>query len=407
MIREITLKSGVKLILDPVESVKSVCVGIWCGSGSQNENKDEAGISHFIEHMLFKGTPTRNAFQIVQTMDSYGAEINAFTSKMRTCFYFRSISEHLYSCCDVLVDMIEHPLFDQSELDREKLVIIEEINMNADDPDDVAMELLDSIILDGSTLASPILGTKESVSAFDHDALNKYYREHYTRDNLVVSISGCFDEDKITEYFDSCFFDLDAKCRQDDFGKPVGRKENRTVTKDIEQAHIIMGLTTVPADDRRRYHMSILSTIMGGGMSSRLFQNIREKKGLAYSIYSGNSFFDSTGEFCIFAGVAKNKVDEFLEGIKEELDRLDREPIDPDEFATAKEQLKSSVVFSMEGVQSRMRLNGRNYFNHGRCMDQDELIDILNSITIEDIEETKKLISNYDNYTIVNVTGKN
>ena len=406
MIKTIVLNSGVRLILDRMDSVKSVSVGIWCGTGSVNERPEENGMSHFIEHMMFKGTPTRNAYQIVKEIDALGAEINAFTSKQMTCYYVKCIDEYLYQASDVLVDMLEHPLFDSEEMEREKLVVIEEINMNADDPDDVAMEAFDASVLKGSGLARPVLGSKDNVRSFNHDSIDKYYREHYTRDNLAISVAGSFDEDEICRYFENAFSSLGEKAREDNDSLPAAKPETLTITKDIEQAHLIMGLRTVSATDDRRYQMSILSTIMGGGMSSRLFQNVREKKGLAYSIYSSNSFYENTGEFGIIAGIAKDRVDEALEAVKEELDRLRDEPIDKEEFDTAVAQLKSSLIFSMETPQSRMRLNGRNYFTYGRSPEPDEIIEIIDGISLEDIEKTKLLITDYDNYTIVNVTGK-
>lgn len=406
MIKTIDLPSGVKLILDKVDGVKSVSLGIWCRTGSVNEKPEEYGISHFIEHMLFKGTPTRNAFQIVNEMDSLGADINAFTSKEVTCFYAKCIDEDLFKAAEVLTDMVEHPLFDQDELEREQKVVIEEINMNADDPDDVAIEEFDKIVLDGSGLAHPVLGYKETVSSFNHDSVEKYYREHYTRDSLAISIVGSFDEYSVIKFFTDRFTNLDEHQRIEDHGSLAGNVDNLEIIKDIEQAHIVMGLPHVPAHDPRRYHMSLLSTIMGGGMSSRLFQNVREKKGLAYSVYSSNSFYSGAGEFAIVAGIAKDRVDEALDAIKEELDKLNDEPISVEEFNRAKQQMKSSYIYSQEITQARMRTNGLNYFALGRCPDQKDAIGIIDSITLEDIESSKKLISDYNKYTIVNVTGK-
>lgn len=406
MIKIINLDSGIKLILDKVDSVKSVSIGIWCKTGSVNETAEEYGISHFIEHMLFKGTPDRNAFQIVNEIESIGADINAFTSKERTCFYAKCIDHDLFAAADVLTDMIEHPLFDPDELEREKLVVIEEINMNADDPDDVAIEEFDRIILDGSGLSHPVLGYKETVTSFTHDILDKYYREHYTRDSIVVSIAGSFDESEVISYFNKHFMNLEPYQRVDNCGQLTGMNTNSVIVKDIEQAHIILGTTHVSATDNRRYHMSILSTLMGGGMSSRLFQNVREKKGLAYSVYSSNLFYNLTGEFAIVAGVAKDRVDEAIDAIKEELDRLDQESITVEEFERAKQQLKASYIYSQESTQSRMRTNGMNYLSICICPDQDEAIANIENVTLDDVEKSKKIISDFSRYTIVNVTGK-
>lgn len=406
MLNIITLDSGVKLILDKMTSVKSASIGIWCGTGSVNERPDEFGISHFIEHMLFKGTKNRDAFQIVKEMDSLGAEINAFTSKEKTCFYAKCVDDKLFQVADVLVDMIENPLFDQTEMDREKLVVIEEINMTADDPDDVAMDEFDSICLADSGLAHPVLGFKKNIQSFNHDFVAKYYNEHYTKDNVFVSIAGSFDEDEVVKYFQGKFQSIPDKKRNDEFVMPEGKVEQKTIIKDIEQAHICMGLLTVPASDDRRYHLSVLSALFGGGMSSRLFQTIREKKGLAYSVYSTNSFFNKTGEFGIIAGIAKDRVDEFTQAVKEEIELLGREPIKQNEFDTALTQLKSSYIYSLENTMTRMRTNGSNYLAFGYCPDQTDTIKKLDSIKLSDIESTKKLIMNFENYSMVTVTGK-
>lgn len=406
MIKVINLNSGIKLLLDSMDGVKSVSIGIWCNTGSVNERPEEYGISHFIEHMLFKGTPTRNAYQIVNEMESIGADINAFTSKERTCFYAKCIDEDLFKAADVLTDMVEHPLFEQEELEREKLVVIEEINMNADDPDDVAIEEFDRIVFDGSGLSHPVLGYKETVSSFNHDNLDKYYREHYTRDSLAISVAGSFDEHAVVDYFNKHFMNLEYSQRHDDIGSLTGKQDKSVIVKDIEQAHIVLGLTHVPASDERRYHMSILSTLLGGGMSSRLFQNVREKKGLAYSVYSSNSFYNSTGEFGIVAGIAKDRVDEAMDAIKEELDKLNNEPIEFQEFERARQQLKAAYIYSQESTQSRMRSNGINYLSLGYCPDQEEALHKFDNVTLEDIEISKKMISDFSRYTIVNVTGK-
>ena len=406
MIQIIELSSGIKLILDKMDSVKSVSIGIFCKNGSANERKDEFGISHFIEHMLFKGTKNRNAYQIVEEMESIGAEINAFTSKEKTCFYAKCIDENLFKAADVLVDMIENPLFDNEELEKEKLVVLEEINMNADDPDSVALDAFDDVVMEGSSLSHPVLGYKENVVSFNHDKLNKYYKEHYSKDKIFISIAGSFDVTEVTNYFENKFALLPESSREDSYGILTDNKQKIEIVKDIEQAHIVMGVTTVPATDKFRYHLSVISILFGGGMSSRLFQKIREEKGLAYSVYSSNSFYTTAGEFGIMAGVAKDRVDEYIEAVKKELELLGNEKIDKIEFERALTQLKSSHIYSLESTSSRMKSNGSSFITRGRCLDENEVVKILNSITINEIEEAKKLITDFDKYSIITVTGK-
>ena len=407
MLEVIALDSGVRLILNSMDSVRSVSIGIWCNNGSVNENDDEQGISHFIEHMLFKGTKTRDHFQIVNEIDRLGGQMNAFTSKECTCFYVKCLDEHFRATAEVLTDMICNPTFPADELEKEKGVIIEEINMNADDPDDVAFDILEDNVYCGMGMSHPVLGTKETVSSFTHDKLDEYYFDHYTRDEIIVSISGSFDRNEVIEYFEDKFYNLKEHREfiTDKNISPASNGRYIEVTKDIEQAHIAMGIRLFPAEDPRRYPMMLLCNLLGGGMSSRLMQNVRVKKGLAYSVYSMTGFYSHTGLFVICAGVAKNKVDEALEAIKEELDRLKGDDISAEEFQSSKEQLKSSFIFGQESVQNLMIYNGRNLLTYGRCITPSEVLNMLDDITLEDINDVKKEICNYDEFNIINVTG--
>nr|WP_298573490.1 pitrilysin family protein [uncultured Mogibacterium sp.] len=407
MLEVIALDSGVRLILNSMDSVRSVSIGIWCNNGSVNENDDEQGISHFIEHMLFKGTKTRDHFQIVNEIDRLGGQMNAFTSKECTCFYVKCLDEHFRATAEVLTDMICNPTFPADELEKEKGVIIEEINMNADDPDDVAFDILEDNVYCGMGMSHPVLGTKETVSSFTHDKLDEYYFDHYTRDEIIVSIAGSFDRNEVIEYFEDKFYNLKEHREfiTDKNISPASNGRYIEVTKDIEQAHIAMGIRLFPAEDPRRYPMMLLCNLLGGGMSSRLMQNVRVKKGLAYSVYSMTGFYSHTGLFVICAGVAKNKVDEALEAIKEELDRLKGDDISAEEFQSSKEQLKSSFIFGQESVQNLMIYNGRNLLTYGRCITPSEVLNMLDDITLEDINDVKKEICNYDEFNIINVTG--
>lgn len=407
MLEVIALDSGVRLILNSMDSVRSVSIGIWCNNGSVNENDDEQGISHFIEHMLFKGTKTRDHFQIVNEIDKLGGQMNAFTSKECTCFYVKCLDEHFRATAEVLTDMICNPTFPADELEKEKGVIIEEINMNADDPDDVAFDILEDNVYCGMGMSHPVLGTKETVSSFTHDKLDEYYFDHYTRDEIIVSLAGSFDRNEVIEYFEDKFYNLKEHREfiTDKNISPASNGRYIEVTKDIEQAHIAMGIRLFPAGDPRRYPMMLLCNLLGGGMSSRLMQNVRVKKGLAYSVYSMTGFYSHTGLFVICAGVAKNKVDEALEAIKEELDRLKGDDISAEEFQSSKEQLKSSFIFGQESVQNLMIYNGRNLLTYGRCITPSEVLNMLDDITLEDINDVKKEICNYDEFNIINVTG--
>lgn len=409
MLEVITLDSGVRLVLNSMDSVRSVSIGIWCNNGSVNEKAEEHGISHFIEHMLFKGTKNRDHFQIVNEIDKLGGQMNAFTSKECTCFYVKCLDEHFRATAEVLTDMISNPTFPAEELEKEKGVVIEEINMNADDPDDVAFDILEDNVYRGMGMSHPVLGTKDTVSSFTHDKLNEYYFDHYTRDEIIVSVAGSFNKDEVIDYFKDKFHNLKGS-RSIETDKSVSELSDGgyiEVNKDIEQAHIAMGIRLFPASDSRRYHMMMLCNLLGGGMSSRLMQNVRVKKGLAYSVYSMTGFYSHTGIFVISAGVSKDKVDEALEAIKDELDRLKGDDISTEEFQSSKEQLKSSFIFGQESVQNLMIYNGRNLLTYGRCITPSEVLQMLDDISLDDINEVKKEICDYDRFHIVNVTGNN
>ena len=407
MLEVITLDSGIRLILNSMDSVRSLSIGIWCNNGSVNENDDEQGISHFIEHMLFKGTKNRDHFQIVNEIDKLGGQMNAFTSKECTCFYVKCLDEHFYATAEVLTDMICNPTFPAYELEKEKGVVIEEINMNSDDPDDVAFDILEDNVYHGMGMAHPVLGTKDTVSSFTHDKLDEYYFDHYTRDEIIVSIAGSFDRKEVIEYFEEKFYNLKEhrECATDKNVSVTAAGGYIEVTKDIEQAHIAMGIRLFPAEDPRRYPLTLLCNLLGGGMSSRLMQNVRVKKGLAYSVYSMTGFYSHTGLFVICAGVAKDKVDEALGAIKEELDRLKGNDISTEEFQSSKEQLKSSFIFGQESVQNLMINNARNLLTYGRCITPSEVLNMIDDITLDDINNVKKEICDYNNFNIINVTG--
>ena len=406
MIKTVALDSGIRLVMEHMDEVRSVSIGIWCDNGSSKESGKTFGISHYIEHMLFKGTKNRSAFQIVDEIDRIGGQMNAFTGKETTCFYIKSLDEHFDKSADVLTDMICDPLFDKDEMEKEKLVVIEEINMNMDDPDDVALDNLEEIVFKGTGMEHPVLGTKESVSGFTHESLCEYYYDHYTRDSLVISVAGSFDEQHVIEYFESKFNRLNKEQPEADKTVPGDVHEERKITKDIEQAHLAMGLKTFSAADDRRYPLSMLNTIVGGGMSSRLFQNVREKKGLAYSVYSANGFYNDTGMFIISAGIAMDRIDEAFEAIEYELQRLGNEPVGEAEYMSAREQLKSSYIFGQESVQNRMISNGRNLLGLGRCPAQEDVLKDLDAVTLDDIENVKSLIADRNRYSVVYVTGK-
>lgn len=407
MIKVVNFDSGVRLIMENIENIRTVSVGIWVDVGSSSElKKEDFGASHFIEHMLFKGTKKRSSFDIVNEIDRIGGQQNAFTGKEKTCYYIKVLDNHFDIAADVLTDMISNPTFDSLEIEREKLVVCEEINMNLDDPDDLAIDNLERIIYGGTPMSHPVLGSKESVMSFTKNSITEYYNKHYCKNNLVISVAGSFDEDEVISYFENAFAELATndipsfEFELPDYNKVSGYNE---INKDIEQAHLAIGIKSIPYNDERKYALKVLNTLIGGGMSSRLFQHIREKKGLAYSIHSSLGFNKNTGIFVIEAGVSKENVQKALAGIKEELDILKNHKVSDSEIISAKEQLKSSYIFSSENIQSRMILNGIELLNDGVIQSQDEVISSIDSITNKDLETVKEIIYDYNKYSVVNV----
>ena len=281
MVKTVKLDSGVRLVMEKIDYVRSVAIGIWVKAGACDEDKDNAGISHYIEHMMFKGTANRTAREIAADIDKIGGQINAFTGKEATCYYVKSTSEHYRESADVLVDMLTNTLLDPKDMKRERNVIREEIKMNADDPDDLAHETVTSLVFKGSPLGNSILGTYTSLGRISRPVMKNYIEKEYTRDSIVISVAGYFDEKEVTEYFNDKLLTLTAEKEPKKVEIPEYKPGYRCITKDIEQTHICMATKAISLYDDRYYALSILSNIMGGSMSSRLFQNIREEKGLA------------------------------------------------------------------------------------------------------------------------------
>ncbi|MBK5253070.1 MAG: insulinase family protein [Peptostreptococcaceae bacterium] len=406
MIKKIKLESGIELIMDKFDSVSSVSIGVWSKTGAVNETEGINGISHYIEHMLFKGTTNRTSMQLVSEVDSVGGQMNAFTGKEGTCFYIKCLNTNLFKCADVLVDMIENPLFDELEMEREKQVVCEEIKMNFDDPTDLILDVTDEFVFGDSNLGNSVLGTEETVKSITPEALRSYFDNQYTKDSVFISIAGSFDEERVIEYFNTKFNNLLETKQQPSDRVYLHKPQTKYLEKDIKQAHICLAKEGLSVKDKDHYALAILSNLFGGSMSSRLFQNIREIRGLAYSVYSSASYYKESGYFKIYAGVGKDKIDEALEGIKEEMDKLKTGEITKEEIDSAREQLKSGYMFSLETVQGRMIVNGRSNLQLGMILGQQEIIDRLNNVSHEDIVNVSKLIYDISDYSLAVVKGR-
>lgn len=406
MIKIKNLDCGIRIAMEEITHVQSVSIGIWVKTGSVDESSNIAGISHYIEHMLFKGTDIRNAKQIAEDVDKIGGQINAFTGKEATCYYIKTLTTNTDKAVNILLDMFLNSKFDDAEMLKEKQVIFEEIKMIEDSPEDDVHDIICELIFNGHTLANSIIGTPKSLGGIDRDAILKYLEEEYTRDNIVVSVSGNFDEKEICDLFEGKLRALKPSKLLKTLSPTVYEPKYKVKVKDIEQTHICLGTRTFGLEDDRHYALILLNNIMGGSMSSRLFQNIREEKGLAYSVYSMANSFANEGYYNIYAGVSHEKIQDAIIAIKEELIMLKEKGITDEELSIAKEQLKSTYIFSQENVNGRMFSIGKNTTLLGKVYTPEEIIEGIDRVTMKDIKEVSELIYDVKNYCGVAITNK-
>ena len=400
------LNCGTTVIMEKSDRVQSAALGIWVKAGASDEWDDVSGVSHFIEHMMFKGTETRTAKQIAEDVDKIGGVFNAFTGKEATCYYIKTLSSNICKGAEILLDMLTGSRFDQEEMDRERKVICEEIKMVKDTPDDDVYDTISELVASGNPLGRSILGTPESLAGIDRSKLVDYRDQMYARDSIVVAVAGNFDEEAIEAIFEDRLTSLRAeKPKKEIQLKPYQQSFNVKV-RDIEQTHICLATPGIALDDPRYYTFVLLNSIFGGSMSSRLFQNIREQKGLAYSVCSMNLFSSYWGFFSIYAGVSPEKTEEALDAIHYELDTLREGGVTEEELAMAKEQMKSSYIFGLESVNSRMFSIGKNKLLLDRVYSEEEVLSSFDKVTREDIREAAEMIGDYSSYCGAAVTGK-
>ena len=400
------LNCGTTVIMEKSERVQSAALGIWVRAGASDEWDEVSGVSHFIEHMMFKGTKNRTAKQIAEDVDKIGGVFNAFTGKEAPCYYIKTLSSNICRGAEILLDMLTGSKFDQEEMDRERQVICEEIKMVKDTPDDDVYDTISELVAGGNPLGRSILGTPESLAGIDRSRLVDYRDQMYARDSIVVAVAGNFDEEAIEAIFEDRLTSLrDKKPKKEIQLKPYQQSFNVKV-RDIEQTHICLATPGIALDDPRYYAFVLLNSIFGGSMSSRLFQNIREQKGLAYSVCSMNLFSCYWGFFSIYREVSPEKAEEALDAIDYELDTLRESGVTEEELAMAKEQMKSSYIFGLESVNSRMFSIGKNKLLLDRVYAEEEVLSSFDRVTREDIREVAEMIGDYSSYCGAAVTGR-
>ena len=381
------LENGVRVVREQMEHYRSVSLGVWVDAGSICERTQEAGVSHFIEHMLFKGTKTRSAADIASEMDAVGGTLNAFTAKECTCFYAKVLDENIGLAADVLSDILLAPSLVPEDIEREKGVVIEEINMTQDSPEDVAHEALCTLLYENSPLEKPILGSKESVRSFTRDTLTGYMDRLYRAEDIVIACAGSIERDALISLLNERFAGvLPGGGRPRKAGLYGAGRRVVAIDKDVEQTHICMGLPGFAADDERRYAMLVLNNALGGSMSSRLFQKIREQKGLAYTIYSYPTSYADTGYFALYAGTGTDTAAEVARLVLEELALVRKEGFTRAEFARAKDQLRGNYLLGQENTGARSSAIGKAELLLGEVIEEEELLARLERVSIEDVE---------------------
>ena len=396
MIKTHTCKNGLRIVLEHVPTVRSVTIGIWVLTGSRNETEKNNGISHFLEHMFFKGTKKRNAKEIAEAFDSIGGQVNAFTSKEYTCYYARVIDNYKEHALDVLTDMLFHSTFDEQELEREKNVVIEEIKMYEDTPDDHVHDLLARASFGDHPLGRSILGTEKHLRSFTRETLIEYMENYYTPNNIVVSIAGNVDESFIPT-IESYFDQFDRKNKEIKRIQPTFLQKNITKNKDTEQAHYCVGYKGFPVGFESISSVLLINSVLGGGMSSRLFQEVREKRGLAYSVFSYHSSYLDSGLLAIYAGTNHDQLHLLKTTINDTVSNLVEHGLTEKEFNNSKEQLKGNMMLSLESTNSRMSRNGRNELLLRRHRTLDDIIEEIDSIQLDELNKIIQQIFTKEN----------
>jgi predicted Zn-dependent peptidase len=406
LITKYTCANGVRIVLEPIPTVRSVAIGVWVGTGSRYETEENNGISHFLEHMFFKGTKTRSAREIAESFDRIGGQVNAFTSKEYTCYYAKVLDDHADYALDVLADMFFNSVFDEEELKKEKNVVYEEIKMYEDTPDDIVHDLLSQAAYGNHALAYPILGTEKTLSAFTGDTLRDYINRYYTPDNIVISIAGNVGEEFINTV-QSYFGSYETNNEKSEVQAPLFLDKHLARKKDTEQAHLCIGFPGLKFGDKKVYALTILNSILGGSMSSRLFQEVREERGLAYSVFSYHSSYQDNGLLTIYGGTGQSQLNELYETIMNTVGAFKQEGITEKELENCKEQLKGNLMLSLESTNSRMSRNGKNELMLRKHRSLDDIIDSVNGVTIEDVNNLAADVFTSDHsISLINATGE-
>jgi predicted Zn-dependent peptidase len=390
VVRRTVLPGGLRVVTETMPTVRSAAVGIWVGIGSRDEDLVDAGATHYLEHLLFKGTRRRSALEISAAVDAVGGDLNAFTAKEYTCYYARVLDSDLPLAVDVVSDMVTGSLIQEEDVEAERGVILEEIAMRDDEPSDLVHDEFSTALYGDAPLGRPILGTIDSINSLTADGIGRYYRDRYLPANLVVAVAGNLDHDEVLRHVDKAF---EGALGKEGLPSPPriggdGAAPNpgvRLIPRQTEQANLILGTIGVSRTDDRRFVLGVLNSALGGGMSSRLFQEVREKRGLAYSVYSYTSQYSDTGTFGVYAGCQPGKIDEVLTICRDEVAKVAEHGLTDEELSRGKGQLRGSMVLGLEDTGSRMSRIGKSELVYDELLSVDEVLARIDAVTLDDI----------------------
>ena len=396
------LDNGVRVVTERIPSVRSVSVGVWVNAGSRDERPEEAGITHFIEHMVFKGTTTRRGHHINRRMESVGGHLNAFTAKESTCYYARALDEHLARALDVVLDLALRPTFPEKEMEKEKDVVVEEMKMYEDQPEDYVYDHYEGAIYAGGSLGHPVIGYEETVRGFTRAMLQDYVERLYTPDRLVVAVAGNVTHRRVVDLVRRLTAGVERPTgRVERAGPAPYQASTQRVERPIQQAHLVMGTRCWGLEDDRRTVLSLLNTVLGGGMSSRLNQRIRERYGFAYSVYSFVNLLQEVGDIGVYVGTDAGKVERCEQLVQRELAALAQKPVSEQMLAGAKAQLKGSVMLGLESMSNRMMRLGKVEMAFEDHFTMDQVIGEIEAVTAEDVRAAAETLFVPDQLTSV------
>lgn len=401
-VKKTTLDNGLTIVTEHTPAVKSVSVGIWAKTGSRNETEQQSGVTHFLEHMLFKGTKDRSSYDIAMSMESVGGYLNAFTSSEYTCYFSRCLDTELDRALDVLSDMVLHPSFPEEEIEKEKNVVIEEMKMYRDSPKDYLLEEFVAQSFPNHPLGRSTLGVEETVSSFTRQDLYDYMEDRYQPSNLLISVAGNAKHQQVVELTASAFDEVESKeLRELDQSLTDYEVKSTELNKAIEQTHLVMGRRALNYDHKDKFKLLLANTVLGSGMSSRLHQNVREKYGYCYTITSFNQSYQDTGLYGVYAGTDREYVDHLRELVNKELKELRTEAIPEKELSEAKSQLKGKLLLSLESTSNRMSRLAKNeiYFNRYKTLD--ELTQKIDAVQADEIQEFSQSFFDEDMFSEV------